>query len=103
MQDDRDDPSDAEEVRLGPAGRSRLYRQRAAALEAELAETNLPRLREKLTAARDRFIALADAEQRLFEARTRARLPGAPSPSADEALQPVLRLLAGASGDPRRP
>ena len=60
---------DEAELELGPAARARLYRERAAALEAELAATTLPRLREKLQSAIGRFHALADAAERIADKR----------------------------------
>jgi hypothetical protein len=58
------DREEAVELLLAPAARARLFRKRAAALEVELAATDLPRLREKLRVAADRFLQLADSEER---------------------------------------
>jgi hypothetical protein len=83
---------------LGPAMRARLFRKRAAALEAELAATDLPRLREKLRVAADRFLQLAEAEDRrparpLEDPKTtRMRIA--------EALGPMAALLDGPARGP---
>jgi AmiR/NasT family two-component response regulator len=60
-----------EEMLLGAAGRARLYRARAAAIEAQLTGTDLPRLKEKLRMAADRFHELAQSEERLVERKAR--------------------------------
>lgn len=56
---------DAAETRLPPNARAELYRGRATALLAEMEQTELPRLREKLFAAASHFIALAEGVERL--------------------------------------
>ena len=63
---------ESDEQGLAPALRARIYRERAAALEAELAATVLPNLRGKLRAAADRFLALAEASERLATPSARA-------------------------------
>ena len=83
---------DSEELALSPVTRAQLYRERAAALETELGKTDLPRLREKLRAAADRFLELAVAEE------DRARRRAGPedltrAARLAEALGPYAALL----------
>jgi hypothetical protein len=81
---------------LAPILRGRIYRERAAALEAELANTVLPNLRVKLRAAADRFLALAETSERLASSQPRSNLTTEGRElSIKLALAPFADLLSG--------
>lgn len=87
------DNDGAADVHLAPAVRARLYRERAAALEAAIAETVLQRVQAKYREAADRFLALAEAEERLGSGEAS---PGAMTDEAAYAvLGPLLQFLRG--------
>lgn len=84
---------DAAEAPLAPSARAELYRARAAELLREREATQLPRLQEKLGAAAERFLALAEASERL--GARQAQSGGDPTPSDPSERQRRVDVAVG--------